>query len=126
MRPERPEPPIAPPDQPGPEGEQRWMPWTAPIALLTALMVAFVGGLVVSVVAVAFGAEIDDLPPGVLMVATLIQDVGFIGAAIFFARTTGPVFAYHFGLRATRVARAVGLLLAIYFAYGLFAGAWSE
>jgi uncharacterized protein len=123
-RPERPDAPEGrPPER---TGEYAWQPWTAPVALIAALMLALVGGLIVSLVGAAFGGDIDDVPPGVLMAATVIQDIGFIGAAIVFARMTGPAYAEHFGLRAAPVGRAIALILGLYFAYGLFAGAWSE
>ena len=130
FEPERPVPP--PPGGPSPapaqrDGEHTWLPWTAPVAFIAALAVAFVGGGIVTAIAAAGGADLDDLPPGVLMAATVLQDIGFIAAAIIFARLgTRPVLARHFGLRGTRVLKAIGLILAIYFSYAMFAGVWSQ
>ena len=128
-RPERPEHDAAPtapgtPD-PAPAADQSWHPWSAPVALVSALILAIVGGLVLTLAAVAFGAgEIDDTPPGVLMGATFVQDLGFIAAAIVFARLTGPVFARQFGLRRTRFWPAVGWVLLLYVAFGAFGALW--
>ena len=136
--PERPQaPPGAPPQQsdglpPAPQvdertGEQRWQPWTAPMALITALVVATVGGLLVAVLAVAFaGTELDDTPPGVLLGGTLLQDVGFVGAALFFARMTGPVWAAQFGLRRTSFWSAVLWIFVLYAGFALFTAVWSS
>jgi membrane protease YdiL (CAAX protease family) len=129
IQPERPVPPPggAPPPAPHqPEGERAWLPWTAPVALVAAFAVALLGGAIVTVIAIALGAASDDLPPGVLMVATVIQDIGFVAAAIVFARLAYPPAARHFGLRGTRVLKAIGLVIGIYLAYAMFAGVWSQ
>ena len=128
----QPERPAPPPHAPSPEerertGEYAWHPWTAPVALVAALAVALLGGGIVAVIAAAFfGAEIEDTPPGVLMVGTVVQDIGFVVSAIIFARLAYPPRPSHFGLRRTNVWKALGLLFAVYVAYGLFAGAWSQ
>ena len=128
-QPERPAPPPpggAPAAPAQPEGERTWLPWTAPVAFVSALLVALVGGGIITAIAAAAGADLDDLPPGVLMAATVLQDIGFIASAIIFARMGTRPVARHFGLRGTRVLRAIGLIFAIYFAYALFAGVWSQ
>jgi uncharacterized protein len=125
-QPERPELSSAPPPPPRPQDERAWPPWIAPVGLLTALMVAFLGGLIVSLIVAAFGGELDDLPPGALMIATLIQDIGFIAAAILFAGMTTRVAAEHFGLRPTQVGKAIGLIFAVYIGFVVFAAIWTE
>jgi hypothetical protein len=120
-RPELPE--GAPP--PRPRAEQAWQPWTAPVALITALAVAFFGGLIVAVVGVAFGHDLEDTPPGVLMGATFVQDLGFVGAAVLFARMTGPAWASQFGLRPARLWPSIGWILVLYVGFVLFAALWS-
>ena len=134
--PERPQAPPPMPPEPGRwgeppsedrAGEQRWEPWTAPIALLSALVVATVGGLLVAIVAnVVAGTELDDTPPGVLLGGTVIQDIGFVGAAILFARMTGPVWAAQFGLRRTSFWWSVLWIFVLYAAFALFTGIWSQ
>ena len=121
-----PERPPEAPEPPG-RGDPRWMPWTAPVALVTALVAATVGGLIVALVATGFGYELDsgDTPPGVLLPATFLQDLGFVAAALFFARMAGPVRAAQFGLRATRALPAAGWIAAAYVAFLLFIAVWS-
>jgi HAD superfamily hydrolase (TIGR01549 family) len=129
IQPERPAPPPHAPPPAGRErtGEYAWHPWTAPVALVAALAIALLGGGLVAVIAaLLFDAEIEDTPPGVLMAGTVVQDLGFVAAAIIFARLAFPPRPEHFGLRRTRVWRALGIALAIYFAYGLLAGLWSQ
>jgi uncharacterized protein len=121
-RPELPDGAPPPPER----AEQAWRPWTAPVALVSALLVAFVGGLIVALVGAAFGHELDDTPPGVLMGATFIQDVGFVAAAVLFASMTGPTWATQFGLRRTRVLPAIGWMLVLYFGFIAFSGLWQQ
>jgi CAAX protease family protein len=123
-----PENPHAPaPPAAGPSGAAAWPAWVAPVGLLAGLIGAFVGGLIVVVVAQAFGVDAagDDTPPGVLLGATFAQDVAFVGAAIVFARMTGPVFAEQLGLRPTRLVRAIVGVLATYVGFLILAGLWS-
>jgi HAD superfamily hydrolase (TIGR01549 family) len=127
IQPERPEPPVGPPPpEQQREGERGWPPWTAPIALVAALVVAFLGGAIVSVFVLAFGGEVDDFPPGALMAATLLQDIGFVAAAIIFARMTTRPLARHFGLRPTRVGRAIGLMFAVYIGFIVLSAVWTQ
>ena len=57
--------------------------------------------------------------------APLALVAGLVGAAIIFARMTGPVWGAHFGLRPTRFWRAVGLVIATYVGFVLFAALWT-
>ena len=120
-------PPLAPPEPPEPEGERRWPPWSAPLARVTALIVATVGGLIVAIVATGFGYDFDaeDTPPGVLLGATFVQDIGFVASAILFARMSGPVWAQQFGLRGTRILSAVGWMGAAYIGFLVFLAIWA-
>jgi hypothetical protein len=125
--PELPERPAAAGPAP-PQGNGRWRPWTGPAALVAALVIALTGGLVVAVVAALLGADLDgDLPPGALLASTAIQQAGFIAAAVIFARMAGPTAAAQFGLRRPNgIWRAVGIAFAVYVAYALFTGVWSQ
>jgi hypothetical protein len=121
--PERPD--GAPPPQRR-DGADAWPAWTAPVALVTGLIGAFVGGIVVVLIAEAAGANaVDDTPPGVLLGATALQDAALIGAAIVFARMTGPVSAAQFGLRPTGFWRSVGAIVLIYIVFAIAAGIWT-
>jgi hypothetical protein len=112
-------------EPPAPKGERAWPPWIAPAALVGALAVALVGGLGVSLIGVALGHPLDeDTPPGILMAATFIQDAAFVGAAVLFARLSGPTWAAQFGLRPTRILAAIGWMVVFYVGYTTFAGLW--
>lgn len=127
-RPELPDGAPPPTDDPPAGGEQRWLPWSAPVALLTVFVIAFVGGLIVALIGAAFGSPLDadDSPPGVLMGATFVQDLAFVGVAIAFARMAGPVFGAQFGLRRVRVLPALGWIVLLYVAFIAFAGLWGQ
>jgi uncharacterized protein len=122
-RPELPDGAPPPPER----AEQAWRPWTAPVALVSALLVAFVGGLIVALIGAAVGnSRLDDTPPGVLMTATFIQDVGFVAAAVLFASMTGRTWAAQFGLRRVRVLPAIGWMLVLYVGFIAFSGLWQQ
>jgi membrane protease YdiL (CAAX protease family) len=115
------------PEPPEPEGERGWPPWAGPLALITALVVATIGGLVVAIIATGFGYDLDadDTPPGVLLGATFVQDLGFVAAAVLFARLSGPVWAHQFGLRGTRILPAIGWMAAAYAGFLVFIAIWA-
>jgi membrane protease YdiL (CAAX protease family) len=123
-------PGAAGPPRPGAptEGTAAWRPWTAPAALLGAIVVAALGGLVVDIPAVAFGVRITSahIPPGIVNLDTFVQDVGFVVTAVFFAQLGGrAVRAEQFGLRPTRFWRAFWLVVLTIVAFLVFAGVWS-
>jgi uncharacterized protein len=101
--------PVPPPAGEPPEGDPTrspsptWPPWTAPVALLAGLLLALVGGLVVDVIAeILFGTKISggNLPPGLSIADTVVQDVGFVLAAVYCAHLGGRVVrSWQFGLR---------------------------
>jgi hypothetical protein len=79
-----------------------WRPWMAPVALFAGLGLAVVGGLVVEIPLVVFGVKITSshTPPGVSLLDTVVQDVGFVAVAMYFARLGGrAVRSWQFGLR---------------------------
>jgi membrane protease YdiL (CAAX protease family) len=66
------------------------------------LLLAAVGGLVVDLPALAFGVKLssEHTPPGLVLVDTVVQDVGFVLAAIYCAHLGGrAVRSWQFGLR---------------------------
>jgi uncharacterized protein len=88
---------------------QSWRPWTAPAALVSALVLAAVGGLIVDVPALALGVKIrsSHVPPGITIADTAVQDVAFVAVAVLFAQLGGRVVgAWQLGLRASRCWRA--------------------
>jgi CAAX protease family protein len=107
-----------------------WPPWTAPLALIAGLALALVGGLIVEVPALALGAKITSshTPPGVTIADTVIQDIGFVLVAIYFAHIGGrTVRAWQFGLRRPGVGwrSAVGLILLLLVAFIVLSELWS-
>ena len=107
-------------------GSERWKPWFGPVALLGGLVIAVVGGAVVVLVAQGgAAAQTTQLSPGETDVATLIQDLAFVGVAVALARTVGPVSPAQFGLRLPRARwRAVGLVVAGLVAFFVISAAW--
>jgi membrane protease YdiL (CAAX protease family) len=86
----------------------------APAALVAALVLAAVAGLVVDIPALALGARVSEshTPPGLVIADTFVQDVAFVLVALFFAQLGGrAVAAWQFGLRPTSVGRALRLAL---------------
>jgi membrane protease YdiL (CAAX protease family) len=107
-----------------------WPPWTALGALLGGLLLAAVGALVVDLPAVALGATIttSHTPPGLSIADTVVQDVAFVLAAVFFAQLGGRVVrAWQFGLRRPPGGwrAASGLVLALLVAFIAISAIWS-
>ncbi|HXR13965.1 MAG TPA: type II CAAX endopeptidase family protein [Solirubrobacteraceae bacterium] len=95
-------------------GEQRWPPWYGPVALVVGLIAGVIGG-VIAVLAVEGGAaaRAGTLTPAATDIATVVQDLGFVGAALFLASQAGPVRPAQFGLAAPRSWwRSLAVLLA--------------
>jgi uncharacterized protein len=106
-----------------------WPPWTAPAALVGGIALALVGGLLVDVPALALGAKITSshTPGGVTIADTVVQDVGFVLAAVFFAQMGGrAVSAWQFGLRRPGDGwrRAIGLVLALLLSFIVLSAIW--
>jgi len=108
-----------------------WRPWTAPVALFAGLLLAAVGGLVVDVIAAAlFGTKISNgnLPPGLSIADTVVQDIGFVLAAVYCAHLGGRVVrSWQFGLRRPGAGwpSAVGMIFALLVAFILISAIWS-
>lgn len=107
-------------------GSERWKPWFGPVALVGGLLVAVIGGVIVVLVAQGGGAaQTTQLTPGETDVATLIQDLAFVAAAVALARTVGPVSPAQFGLRppASR-RRAAAMVVGGLVAFFVLSAAW--
>ncbi len=114
-----PAPPVS-----GPAG---WSPWWAPLALLGGLVLATLGSLLVDIPALVLGVDISakHVPPGLTIADTAVQDVGFVLVAVFFAQLGGrAVDAGMFGLRPTRLWRALGLIVLTLACFLLFSVIW--
>ncbi|HVF78943.1 MAG TPA: type II CAAX endopeptidase family protein [Solirubrobacteraceae bacterium] len=120
-----PAPPQPQPPPPAlPQGRERWPPWLSVLAFVTGFGVTIVVGLFVFILASAFGAERDS--PGIGISLTFVQNAALVGAAYFFASMgRGRVAAADFGLRATRLWRSVGLLVAVWIGFLILSAIWA-
>lgn len=123
-------PPVAEPpagggggagERPGP-----WAPWTAWVALLTAIAAAILGAIVVGLVGALLGASLRDPPPAVNIVATVVQDAAFVGAALGYARRSGRAAAARLGFVRTRLWTALGWMALAYVGYGILSALWAQ
>jgi membrane protease YdiL (CAAX protease family) len=101
------------------------------VALFAGLLLAAIGGLVVDVIAEAlFGTKISsgNLPPGLSIADTIVQDIGFVLAAVYCAHLGGrAVRSWQFGLRRPGAgwASAAGMILALLVAFIVLTALWS-
>jgi len=99
----------------------------APVALVSGLVLAAVGSLLVDIPALAVGATITaaHVPAGLEIADTAVQDVAFVLAAVFFAQLGGrTVGAWQFGLRPTPLWRAVRLTALTLVGFLIFSILW--
>ncbi len=104
-----------------------WPPWTAPVALISGLVVAVVGALLVDVPALALGVNVSaqHLPDGLQVADTAVQDAGFIFVAVFFAQMGGRgARAWQFGLRPAPLWRALGWVVFVGVGFLVFSLLW--
>jgi CAAX protease family protein len=105
--------------------EQRWPPAYGPLALFAGLVIGVFGGVVVDLLAHAGGANLNHVSPGVTDAQTVVQDLGFVIAAVYLAAHLGPVRASQFGLVTSRpLWRAVALVVASLVLFYLVSYAW--
>jgi membrane protease YdiL (CAAX protease family) len=104
-----------------------WPPWTAPVALISGLVVAVVGALLVDVPALALGVNVSaqHLPDGLQVADTAVQDAGFVFVAVFFAQMGGRgARSWQFGLRPTPLWRAVRWVVLVGIGFLAFSLVW--
>lgn len=122
-----PAPPLRPelPDgvEPTPVGPH-WKAWTAWVALVGGFAGAIAGALMIGIAAAAFGASLDSPPPSVNILATVVQDLCLIGAAVLMARISAPPRPWDFGLRPTALWPAVGWVVLLLAGFMAFTAAW--
>ncbi len=123
---------LPPPERPElPEGVEptplrpRWKPTGVLIAFALGLAGTLLGALVIGVVAVAFGADAGNLPPGVNILLTVAQDAAFVGAALFVAGTVARPAPWQFGLSGTRVGPFAGWVVVAFVAFAVFGQLYS-
>lgn len=111
-----------PPTAPGPPRGFEW--WTPFVALLAAYGIAIV---FVAILAGATGNTDGDLPPGITLVATFVQDALLVGAMVGFALLTGVrVTPATFGLRRVPPRRALLAAGAAFVVFYVFLVAWAQ
>ena len=100
--------PELPDGAPPPDRGPAWPTWMGFAAVPVALVLAMLGGLVVFLVAAAFGGDLDDPGPAENLGATFVQDIVFVGTALGLAGLVGRPRPSDFGLRLPRFWPAVG------------------
>ena len=128
-------PPSPPPDPAAAEsaglelheqsGRDRWPPWLSIAGFAAGYGTTIVLGLVVLVIAGAFGASTKDPPPGVNIGLTVVQNLALVAAAYFFAMLGGRPTAADFGLRPARLWRSVRLLVAVWVGFYVVSAIWA-
>lgn len=97
------------------------MAWAA---LVSAIAIATLGQMVIIGIGSLFGMDATDPTPAANIVATLVQDAAFVGAAIGFARSVGPVNPRQFGIQRTAWGPAIGWTVLLALAFYLLSGLW--
>jgi membrane protease YdiL (CAAX protease family) len=119
------EPPAGPPTLPG------WPWWTAPLALVGALVLTAVASLVVDLPALALGVSITSshTPPGLIIADTVVQDLSFVIASVYCAHLGArAVRSWQFGLRRPTVGwgTAVVMVAGLVIGFILLDAIWGE
>jgi membrane protease YdiL (CAAX protease family) len=96
-----------------PSGEERWPAWYGPVALVIGLVIGVIGGVIAVLIIQGSSVRNGQLSPASTDVSTLIQDLGFVAAAVFLAAQIAPVRPSQFGLVAPRSWwRGIGVVVA--------------
>jgi membrane protease YdiL (CAAX protease family) len=137
FQPDLPAPPPAPnaPDAPSADpqahdpheqsGRAAWPAWLSIAGFAAGYGSTIVLGIIVIIIASAFGASTSHPPPGVNIGLTVGQNLALVGAAYFFALLSGRPTAADFGLRPTRLWRSVRLLVAIWIGFFVLSAIWA-
>ena len=117
--------PPEPPELPaGADPAPRWPVWYAPVGFLVGFAITLFVSVIAGIVAAAAGVDVEDeIPPGLVVVLTLLQGVILSGTAIFLAGRTLRPRPWHFGLRRGRFWPSVGwsaLGLASFLVFAVF------
>ncbi|HEX3510739.1 MAG TPA: CPBP family intramembrane glutamic endopeptidase [Solirubrobacteraceae bacterium] len=112
------------------QADATWPPWTAPVALIAGVVLAAILGLLVDLPALALGVKLTSshTPAGIQLADTFVQDLAFVGAAVYCAHIGGrQVRAWQFGLRTPRNgwAAAAGAVLVLLLCFGAVSVAWA-
>jgi len=124
--PEHPERPEGAPERAHRNGLPPWRWWMGLVGVVMGLAIPLVLGVIAGIIVAIAGGDAGDLPSGVLIALTFLQDVGFVIAAIFVARMARPPTARDFGLVRTPLWRAAGIVAGVYVGFYVFAGIWTQ
>jgi uncharacterized protein len=120
--PDSPAPQVEPPAHPGSADRVPWRAWTAPAAVVLGLGVGILATIVVDIVAHIGGSSLAHPTPAANIIGDIVFDLGFVGAALWFASLGGRPRAADFGFRRFRLATAIkAIVLAVIGYYGLTA-----
>ena len=130
--PPRPELPDGVEPSPAPGAPRRGLAavpvWSPFLAMLVTFFVASIASIILVAVVEAAGTRVDpdDLPPGILIGGSVVQDVALLVFAVVFARIwSGPLRPSDFGLRRTPLKPALAWAAGIYVAFWVFAAVYS-
>lgn len=123
--PTAPDPPERPAGVAPTSGRPSWAPVSAFLVIVAALGGAIGAGLVIGIVGVIFGADLQDPPPSIAIGSTVAQDLCFVGAVVLFASRKARVGPWQLGLRGTRFWPAVGWMALVFAFLIAFSYAWS-
>jgi membrane protease YdiL (CAAX protease family) len=120
-----PDPPELPDGVTRSSGRPGWSPLSAILAIVAGLGAAIGGGLIIAIIGVIFGADLEHPPPSIAITSTVVQDLCFIGAVLVFARARGRVSPWQLGLRGTRIGPAIGWTALAFLALIVFSVVWN-
>ena len=91
--------------------EPPWPVWTAPAAVTLGLTLGVFGSIVVGAVGSAGGSSLSHPTPAVSLISDVVFDLGFVGAAVYFAAMRGRPRPADFGFRRVSPRLGVGAVL---------------
>jgi hypothetical protein len=130
-------PPPPPTDAPAPTGDAEvprierdddapsWPLWTAPAAIALGFGIGIFLSLIVAGIGAAGGSSLANPSPAVALVSSLVFDLGFVGAAIFFSGVRGRPRPAEFGFRRVSFGKAIVALIVTAISYYALTAAYA-
>jgi uncharacterized protein len=101
-----------------------WPGWTAPVALIAGFAGALVAGLVIALIGVIFGADLDNPPASVSIASVVAQDICLVGSALLFARIVAPPRPTQFGLNPAPLRTSIAYVIGGYLVFIVASYLW--